>query len=86
VENAAARDAAKLPDAEQSAVAAVVSNLGAAFGNPHRNAGIGLRKLRPGVFECRAGLATRLVFVRLGDVLLVRCIGDHADVKRFLRR
>lgn len=48
--------------------------------------GLGLRKLASGIFEVRAGLALRIVCVEDGDRILVSLVGNHDDIRRFLRR
>lgn len=57
----------------------------AAFGRPHIHAGLGIRQLRSGVYEARAGLTLRAVFGREGDTLVVHLLGNHDDVRRYLR-
>ncbi len=48
--------------------------------------GLGLKKLGPGVYEFRAGLALRGIYVEEGPVLALALLGSHDDVRRFLRR
>ena len=48
--------------------------------------GLGLKKLGPGVYEFRAGLALRGVYVEEGTVLVLTLLGSHDDVRRFLKR
>jgi len=59
--------------------------LGQAFGNPHVHSGLGIRKLKDNVFECRAGLARRFGFVALPDKLTVVLLGNHDDIRRWVR-
>jgi hypothetical protein len=47
--------------------------------------GLGIRQLRPGIYEARIGLELRAVFVREGDTLVVELLGTHDDVRRYLR-
>jgi hypothetical protein len=75
----------KLPDAEQAAALAALRAIPATFGRPHVHSGLGIRQLRPGVFEARVGLQLRAVFIREGDTLKVHLIGDHNDVRSYLR-
>ena len=75
----------KLPEEEQIAALDSLRAIPAAFGRPHVHAGLGLRQLRPGVYEARLGLALRAVFTRDGDVLQIQMIGNHDEVKRYLR-
>ena len=76
------RSAVKGQDAE---VARVLAEIQSGFGNPHRHAGLGIRKLAPNLFECRAGLKLRLVFVAHKGVLTFDYAGDHGEVQKYLR-
>ncbi len=49
-------------------------------------AGLGLKKLGPGVYEFRAGLALRGVYVEEGLALALALLGSHEAVRRFLKR
>ena len=58
----------------------------AAFREPSRHAGIGLRKLHPsGVWEIRIGLDLRLLLLLQPDTAIVRQVATHDEVKRYLR-
>ena len=48
--------------------------------------GLGLKKLSPGVYEFRAGLAIRGVYVEEGPLLALALLGSHEDVRRFMKR
>ena len=50
---------AVLSKTERELCDAAVEALPAAFGHPHRHAGLGVRALRRGVYECRATLSVR---------------------------
>ena len=67
-----------LPEAERVGAVLALLELVAAFGNPHVPSGIGIRKLRASIFECRAGLANRFAFQDVGDVLVVGLNGDDS--------
>jgi len=54
------RSAVKGREAE---VARALAQIQAGFGHPHRHGGLGIRKLAPNLFECRAGLKLRLEFL-----------------------
>lgn len=56
-----------------------------AFGKPHEHTGLGIRKLRTDLFECRVGLALRLLFRATPEALVVRFIGSHDEVQKYLR-
>jgi hypothetical protein len=76
------RSALKGREAE---VARVLAQIQSGFGNPHRHAGLGIRKLAPNLFECRAGLNLRLGFLARRGVLTFDFAGDHAEVQNYLR-
>ena len=69
---------------EQLAVA--VKQLPRALGQPHRHAGLGVRKIhRRGVYEFRLGRQCRVVFTLPGkDMAMLHLLGNHDDVQRFL--
>jgi len=79
-------DLARLPADDRNDTIAALRKIPAAFGRPHAHSGIGLRQLRPGIFEARVGLALRAVFIREADLLLVDMIGSHDDVRAYLKR
>jgi mRNA-degrading endonuclease RelE of RelBE toxin-antitoxin system len=76
---------AKLAPEQQAEVLAALRQLPAAFGRPHAHAGIGLRQLRRGIFEARIGLQLRVLFERDDDLLVVKAVGAHDDIRRYLR-
>ncbi|HVM62906.1 MAG TPA: hypothetical protein VMV72_18740 [Verrucomicrobiae bacterium] len=57
-----------------------------ALGQPHRHAGLGIRKIhRRGVFELRLGRQCRVVFTQPEkDLVMLHLLGNHDDVQRFL--
>ena len=79
------RALARLTPDEQAKVLDVLRGLPAAFGRPHTRAGLGLRQLRQGTYEARIGLQLRLLFERDGDLLVIKTLGDHATIRRYLR-
>ncbi len=48
--------------------------------------GLGVRRLGPGIYEFRIGLALRGVYIDEGDQLVLTLLGSHDQVRRFLRR
>jgi mRNA-degrading endonuclease RelE of RelBE toxin-antitoxin system len=75
-----------LPKGQRREVGELIAAVQAAFGQPHQHAGAGLRKLRHRHYEIRLSLDQRLVFEDRGDALHFKILGNHDDVKRFLRR
>jgi hypothetical protein len=74
-----------LPERERADVVLKLLELGQIFGQPHQHAGIGIRKLRADLFECRVGLALRVLFRASPDALIIRFIGTHDEVQKHLR-
>jgi len=62
-----------------------IARLAEAMGKPHVHSGLSIRKLLPAIFEMRVGLQTRVLFAReSGDLVLV-FVGDHAQVRAWLK-
>lgn len=55
------------------------------FGRPHVHAGLSIRKLGGRLYECRAGLDWRLVFIASKGALVFDFAGNHDDVQNYLR-
>ena len=70
---------------EQQLCDSAVEDLPTAFGHPHRHAGLGLRALRRGVYECRVSQSVRIGFTRHGDTLLLQTVGNHDAIRTWLR-
>jgi hypothetical protein len=66
-------------------VAATLKRVQEGFGNPHAHTGISIRKLHRDLYECRTGLAWRLVFYAEKGVLTFDFAGDHDEVQNYLR-
>ena len=66
-------------------VSAALKRVVEGFGNPHAHAGLSIRKLGPHHYECRTGLAWRLVFEASKGVLTFVFAGNHDEVQNYLR-
>ena len=66
-----------LGDADVTRVEAALRVLPDCFGQPHRHAGISIRRLRKNIFECRAGLKVRILFRVSAQALEVFCVGNR---------
>jgi len=55
------------------------------FGFPHLHSGLGIRRLRKDLFECRAGLHWRIVFLAEKGRLTAYDVMTHDQVKTWLR-
>lgn len=75
----------KLSAAERTQVSESLRALAAGFGNPHVHAGLGIRRLRKDLFECRAGLHWRIVFFAEKGVLTAYDVMTHDEIKAWLR-
>lgn len=62
-----------------------IAELPASFGHPHAHTGLSIRKLRPRLFEFRAGLELRLLFRNEADGLYVGFVGNHDEVQNVLK-
>ena len=62
-----------------------VDRLVAAFETGQVVGGLGLKQLRPGLWELRAGLADRVLFVRSDDLVEFLVVGNHDEIRRVLR-
>ena len=56
------------------------------FGNPRRHSGLGLRKLGPGMWECRLDRALRIILLQDQDGLLVYDVMNHDQIRAWLRK
>ena len=74
-----------LPPSKKHACWLAISQLPEAFGHPHEHSGLGIRKMKPNVFECRAGLDLRLLFVEEDDALYLTFVGTHDEVQKQLK-
>jgi len=54
------------------------------FGNSHAHTGLSIRKLGRHVYECRTGLAWRLIFVAEKGVLSFDFAGNHDEFQNCL--
>ena len=70
---------------EQEAVKKSLRMLHAYLETRQAPLGLGLKTLGAGVYEFRAGLALRGVYVEEGSVLALALLGSHDDVRRFLK-
>lgn len=69
-------------ETEVSATLKMVIN---GFGSPHAHTELSIRKLGKNLFECRTGLAWRLVFTADKGILSFDFAGDHDEVQNYLR-
>ena len=74
-----------LPTGQRHEVGVAIAGVQKVFGKPHQHTGSGLRKLRRGHYEMRLSLGQRLVFEDTGRALYFKMLGNHDEVRRFLK-
>jgi mRNA-degrading endonuclease RelE of RelBE toxin-antitoxin system len=72
------------PEQREKAEAAL-RDVSDVFGQPHRHAGTGLRRLSSNYYECRIDLALRIVLLHRQDSLLAYDVMTHNELRAFLR-
>jgi len=70
---------------QRRAIGELVEKVRLGFGQPHLHGGTGLRALGSDVYECRLNLRQRLVFTLEHGLLYFHFLGNHEDVRRFLK-
>ena len=75
----------RLNASEREQIAAALRTLGKGLGNPHHHSGLGIRRLRKDLFECRAGLQWRIVFFAEKGILTAYDVMTHDEIKAWLR-
>jgi putative component of toxin-antitoxin plasmid stabilization module len=63
-----------------------LQQLEALYAEHQRPFGIGLKSLKPGIWEIRAGLGDRILFRRKGDIVELLIVGNHDEIARLLRQ
>lgn len=79
------KTADKLPPDMRDRVSQAIAEVSAAFGDPHKHRGMGLRKLARRSYEIRVQRQWRVVFIHEGDALIAYDIMDHNEVAPWLR-
>jgi hypothetical protein len=73
--------------ADQAAnVESALERLRQGFGQPHLHSGLGIRRLRRGLYECRAGLELRILFWAEPGGVTAFDVMTHGEVRAFLRK
>lgn len=85
IDPAVVRRLRELPKDSRAECLLALCELPEAFGRPHSHGGIGIRKLGKRLFECRANLALRFVFLDRPTELYVSFLGNHDEVKKLLK-
>ena len=74
-----------LPKRQRKEIGHVITTVRDGFGAPHLHSGLGIRRLRDSVFECRVGLKLRLVFDVEAGVLAFNHLGSHDQIRKLLK-
>lgn len=75
-----------LPKPRRLEIGKVITAVRDGFGAPHLHSGLGIRRLRETLFECRAGLKLRLLFHSERGVLTFTGLGTHDEIRKLLKR
>lgn len=75
----------KLPPQDQRKTAAVLERFLTALAEHQISAGLGLKKINGDKYELRVDLRLRIVMKMDGDTFVCHLIGNHEDVRRYLR-
>ncbi len=70
---------------ERKEIGRRISEAQSSMGQPHLHKGTGLRKLSDHYFELRVDPKLRLVFEDTPSALVFEFMGNHDEVKRFLK-
>ena len=76
----------RLPKSQRKQIGEVITAVRDGFGAPHLHSGLGIRRLRGSLFECRVGLKLRLVFDAEPGVLSFTDIGTHDEIRKLIRK
>jgi hypothetical protein len=85
IELALLKEIRRRPPAERRSIGQRIAEIQRAIGWPHLHKGAGLRKLRDEYFEARISRRERLIFENTPDALVFEFMGNHDQVKRFLK-
>ena len=79
------RGARQLSEEQRQQAAIAADLLRVAFGHPHHHSGLGMRRLGGNLYEFRVGRDLRVLFELHGSRAELTMIGNHDDVRRFLK-
>ena len=79
------KSAARLGPAVTAKAKEVLRAVQQSFGDPHRHAGLGLRKLGRRSYEARVWLQWRIVFLQEADRLIAYDLMNHSEVRQWLK-
>lgn len=56
------------------------------YADNQRPFGLGLKSLKPGIWEIRVGLSDRILFRRRSDLVELLIVGNHNEIARMLKQ
>ena len=81
------RSLKSLPQPDQTEIKSIIADLIDVLSDQKQlQQGLGLKRLRNNYWEVRQGLKTRILFRWDGSSVLLVLVGNHDDVKRFLKQ
>jgi mRNA-degrading endonuclease RelE of RelBE toxin-antitoxin system len=75
----------RLSAADRKQVSDCLCALRDGFGQPHLHSGLGIRRLYRDLFECRAGLRWRVIFLAERGTLTAYDVMTHDQIRAWLR-
>jgi hypothetical protein len=75
-----------LPKRQRQQIGEVITAVRDGFGVPHLHSGLGIRRLRDTLFECRVGLKLRLLFDAEPGVISFTDLATHDEVRKIIKR
>jgi mRNA-degrading endonuclease RelE of RelBE toxin-antitoxin system len=75
----------RLPKHQRQQIGQVITAVRDGFGAPHLHSGLGIRRLRDTLFECRVGLKLRLLFDAEPGILSFTDFRTHDEIKKMIK-
>jgi hypothetical protein len=75
----------RLPKRQRRQIGQVITAVRDGFGVPHLHSGLGIRRLRDSLFECRIGLKLRLIFDAEPGVLSFSDLRTHDEIRKMIK-
>jgi hypothetical protein len=75
----------RLPKRQRKQIGDVITAVRDGFGSPRLHSGLGIRRVRSSLFECRVGLKLRLLFDAEPGILSFSDLGTHDEIRKLLK-
>ena len=79
------RSIERLDAARKARAKGAIDRLVAGFETRQLPIGLGIKQVRPRLWEIRLGLSDRILFHRTGDAVEFLFAGNHDEIRRFLK-